>query len=121
MGPRRFTQGRVSILASGAKRIGTSSRIQAEPRIHSRFSAPREVVHQFDGLGHLPGDGEGQAAGHQVQVAAVEHGEGHGLQGDERHQDDQQRPAQQGAGEQSVSARPRRGFAAACQTPGFST
>ena len=40
IGPNWLIHGLPSILASGAKRIGTSNRCQAEYRIQSRFSLP---------------------------------------------------------------------------------
>ncbi len=75
-----------------------------------------EAVQQVDGLGDLPGDGAGQAAGHEVEVAAVEEGEGHGLQDDQRHQHDQQAARQQAAGQHALH---RAGEQA--HEPGFST
>ena len=60
------------------------------------------AVDELDRLSNLAGDGEGEAAGDEVEVTAVEDGEGHCLEDDEGDQDDQERPAKEAAGKETL-------------------
>ncbi|MEJ1976074.1 MAG: hypothetical protein WDN49_08150 [Acetobacteraceae bacterium] len=84
-----------------------------------------EAVHQLDGLRDLAGNGEGEPAGHEVQVAAVEDGERHGLQQHQRQQDDEQAAPKQRVRHQPLHRGPESGAVGQShgrrQIPGFST
>ena len=88
------------------------------PRRH-----PGIAVHQFQRVGEFGRDVAGEAAGDDVEVAAVEELEGDGLQQDQRQQDHQQAAAEQRARQHPRARRPKRLPANSCghSGPGFST
>ena len=83
------------------------------------------ALEQVDGLGDLAGDRTRQPAGNDVEVAAVEERQRHAFGDQQRDQDDQQRAAEQGAGEDAaegtVEARHQEGQGSALDPPPVST
>ena len=81
-------------------------------------------MQQLERVGDLAGDGAGQPAGHDVQMAAVEDLQRHGLQQHQRHQDHQQAAAEQRARQERLDpgadVRLRMNSSAHRQAPGFS-